>query len=181
VTSKVVVARKNGLLAGPDGSRIRITRGKTYADAGHPAVTEFPEAWADLPVTLAADGPAPQGEQDSGAPGLVADLQARIEELEETAGGYREQLQRMAQLMIERGYVTDETNTQSDGWLVRLVTAVLDRLGGTPDASPDSAPAARHVTYDEIRTWARKNGISVKDSGRLPAAVIAQYQAAHGG
>lgn len=181
MTSKVVVARKNGLLAGPDGSRIRITRGKTYADAGHPAVVEFPEAWADLPVTLTAAGPEPIGAPDSVAPGLVGDLQARIDELEDTAAAYREQLTRMAGLMIERGYVTGETDTESDGWLVRLMTAVLDQVGATPEATPDAAPAARHVTYDEMRTWARRNGISVKDSGRLPAAVIAQYQAAHSG
>lgn len=32
---------------------------------------------------------------------------------------------------------------------------------------------------DKVRAWARAQGIEVKDSGRMPAAVIRAYQAAH--
>jgi hypothetical protein len=32
----------------------------------------------------------------------------------------------------------------------------------------------------EIRNWARENGIDIKDRGRVPADVVAKYQAAAG-
>jgi hypothetical protein len=34
---------------------------------------------------------------------------------------------------------------------------------------------------DQIRAWARAEGLDVKDAGRLPAAVVAAYREAHGG
>lgn len=52
--------------------------------------------------------------------------------------------------------------------------ARMRKLKGTPPA-PD-----RGLTK-AIRKWAADNGISVPPRGRIPAAVVAQYQAAHGG
>ena len=37
----------------------------------------------------------------------------------------------------------------------------------TPPSSPSNA---------EVRTWARQNGFTVKDRGRLPASVLAAYR-----
>ena len=53
---------------------------------------------------------------------------------------------------------------------------------------PD-APAARlarahlipHERSGDIRAWAKDAGIEVSDRGRIPASVVAQYQAATGG
>ena len=40
------------------------------------------------------------------------------------------------------------------------------------------AGSAQNTT--EIRNWARENGIDIKDRGRVPADVVAKYQAATG-
>jgi hypothetical protein len=37
---------------------------------------------------------------------------------------------------------------------------------------------ARHDQSD-VRAWARENGLKVSDRGRIPADVLARYQAAH--
>ena len=47
--------------------------------------------------------------------------------------------------------------------------------GGRP---PRSAASALNTT--EIRNWARDNGYDIKDRGRVPADVVAKYQAAMG-
>ena len=43
--------------------------------------------------------------------------------------------------------------------------------------TPDSAGGRQHV--QEVREWARANGHTVSDRGRLSGAVIAAYEAAH--
>lgn len=40
--------------------------------------------------------------------------------------------------------------------------------------------AASTLNTTEIRNWARENGIDIKDRGRVPADVVAKYQAATG-
>ncbi|MFC9231055.1 histone-like nucleoid-structuring protein Lsr2 [Streptomyces decoyicus] len=46
----------------------------------------------------------------------------------------------------------------------------------------EPVPAAAHVSTDTgplIRTWARRNGYDVKDTGRIPEAVIKAFAKAH--
>ncbi|MEU8780041.1 histone-like nucleoid-structuring protein Lsr2 [Streptomyces sp. NPDC048637] len=48
----------------------------------------------------------------------------------------------------------------------------------------EAVPAAAHVSTDTgplIRSWARRNGYDVKDTGRIPEAVIRAFAKAHGG
>jgi nucleoid-associated protein Lsr2 len=40
--------------------------------------------------------------------------------------------------------------------------------------------AVSTLNTTEIRNWARENGIDIKDRGRVPADVVAKYQAATG-
>jgi Lsr2 len=40
--------------------------------------------------------------------------------------------------------------------------------------------ASPGLTTTEIRNWARENGFDIKDRGRVPADVVAKYQAAMG-
>src|SRR6201998_2488280 len=40
--------------------------------------------------------------------------------------------------------------------------------------------AGSTLTTTEIRTWARENGYEIKDRGRVPADVVAKYQAGTG-
>jgi len=43
------------------------------------------------------------------------------------------------------------------------------------------APVSHRERHDqsEVRTWAREQGLKVSDRGRIPAEVLARYQAAH--
>jgi Lsr2 len=38
---------------------------------------------------------------------------------------------------------------------------------------------SHHATNDEIRSWAKSVHLPVKDRGRLPAEIVAQYKSAH--
>jgi hypothetical protein len=50
------------------------------------------------------------------------------------------------------------------------------RLGRQPAGR---RPAARREDTAAVRTWAKDNGHEVSERGRIPAAVIAAYTAAH--
>jgi hypothetical protein len=55
------------------------------------------------------------------------------------------------------------------------------KAGGTtrrPGARGGRKPATADTVA--VRAWARQNGIDVKDRGRVPADVVARYQAATG-
>src|SRR5512146_1674046 len=41
------------------------------------------------------------------------------------------------------------------------------------------AAAAPKLDTEAIRTWARENGLEVKDRGRVPGEIVAKYEAAH--
>jgi hypothetical protein len=47
-------------------------------------------------------------------------------------------------------------------------------------AAGRSAKANGAVNTTEIRNWARENGYDIKDRGRVPADLVAKYQAATG-
>ncbi|SHJ16773.1 Lsr2 protein [Tessaracoccus bendigoensis DSM 12906] len=48
-----------------------------------------------------------------------------------------------------------------------------------PQRGRGSAPKGRRSGTAEIRIWARDNGYEVSDRGRIPADVLAAYEAAH--
>src|ERR1700722_17599383 len=50
------------------------------------------------------------------------------------------------------------------------------KVGGAARRGGRGAASAQNTT--EIRNWARENGIDIKDRGRVPADVVAKYQAA---
>ncbi|QKW38231.1 Lsr2 family protein [Actinomadura sp. NAK00032] len=52
------------------------------------------------------------------------------------------------------------------------------RLKGTRGAVPARAAHGRERGA-EIRQWAKDQGIEINERGRIPATVIAQYEAAH--
>jgi hypothetical protein len=58
----------------------------------------------------------------------------------------------------------------------RKIGAVRGRAGRVP-GRPSRGSA---LTTTEIRNWARENGYDIKDRGRVPADVVAKYQAATG-
>jgi hypothetical protein len=63
----------------------------------------------------------------------------------------------------------------------RRVTRPGKRSGATRHGSTTStlSEAARRTQNQAIRAWARKNGYTVLDRGRLAAEIISAYHAAH--
>ena len=57
----------------------------------------------------------------------------------------------------------------------RRVTGTTRRAGQNGRKAP-----ANGVSNTEVRAWARTHGLEVKERGRIPADVIAQYQTANG-
>ena len=57
----------------------------------------------------------------------------------------------------------------------RRVTGTARRAGQTGRKAP-----ANGVSNTEVRIWAKAHGLDVKERGRIPADLIAQYQAAAG-
>jgi len=57
----------------------------------------------------------------------------------------------------------------------RKVTSTARRVSQKGRKSPASG-----ISNTEIRIWAKAHGLEVKERGRVPADVIAQYQAAAG-
>jgi Lsr2 len=55
------------------------------------------------------------------------------------------------------------------------------KVGGTA-SRPGARGGRRTSTVDTgaVRAWARKNGYDIKDRGRVPADLVAKYQAATG-
>jgi hypothetical protein len=61
----------------------------------------------------------------------------------------------------------------------------ISRFAQHARKSPAQAPVAKRRTAAHrqhsagVRAWAKKMGIEVSDRGRIPAAVVARYEAAH--
>ncbi len=51
------------------------------------------------------------------------------------------------------------------------------KAGRTPGRRPRRTVASRQRSSD-IRAWAKQHGLAVSERGRIPASVVAQYQAA---
>jgi hypothetical protein len=54
------------------------------------------------------------------------------------------------------------------------------KTGGTPRRAPRGRRAASTIDTTAVRTWAREQGYDIKDRGRVPADLVAKYQAATG-
>jgi hypothetical protein len=54
--------------------------------------------------------------------------------------------------------------------------SAVARAGGAVD--PVAAPAAK-ADLGDVRAWARDNGFSVSDRGRVSSEVMSAYEAAH--
>jgi len=54
------------------------------------------------------------------------------------------------------------------------------KVGGTSRRPARGHRAARPIDTTAVRSWAREQGIDIKDRGRVPADIIAKYEAATG-
>ena len=54
------------------------------------------------------------------------------------------------------------------------------KVGGASRRASRGHTGARAIDTAKVREWARENGHDIKDRGRVPADVVAKYQAATG-
>ena len=54
------------------------------------------------------------------------------------------------------------------------------KVGGTSKRAPRGRRIGSSIDTTAVRTWAREQGIAIKDRGRVPADVVAKYEAATG-
>jgi hypothetical protein len=54
------------------------------------------------------------------------------------------------------------------------------KTGGTSRRGPRGRRAGSAIDTTAVRSWAREQGIDIKDRGRVPADVVAKYEAATG-
>jgi hypothetical protein len=53
------------------------------------------------------------------------------------------------------------------------------RVGGRAGRGKAKAPRSGNARTSDIREWARATGLDVSERGRIPAAIIEQYEKAH--
>ena len=54
------------------------------------------------------------------------------------------------------------------------------RVGGSARRAPRGRTAAQAVDTHKVREWAKENGFEIRDRGRVPADIVAKYNAATG-
>ena len=57
--------------------------------------------------------------------------------------------------------------------------SVARRAGSASSSSTKSRRRGGQTDYGPVRKWAKENGYTVSDRGRVPAAVLEAYEAAH--
>jgi hypothetical protein len=112
----VVIATRSGIVTAPDGSKHRLVRGRTLADARHPAAVAFPEMFAQHTIDLPYAGP---------------------DDAEAERDGYRQQLATIVDAVTVRGLMPADVDMGVEGWLVGVLSELLDRC-----ADPVAPPAA---------------------------------------
>jgi len=127
--TQIVVSRRDGILTAPDGTKHRVARGKTLAEADHPAVLANPGDWVPMVVTLTLDD-RPAGAHLPASHEQVAQFENDVAELEETLAARDAELTRLADTLAARGVTLPAEDDRESGWLVDLVFAELDRAYG---------------------------------------------------
>jgi hypothetical protein len=170
----VMIATGEGIFKCSDGSLYRIERGRSTADAEHPLVKEFPNAWAPFAVHFGAPEsstvPA-DPERDE----KLERLRAELAEVSEALDHYQDIYSTISVGLRERDLLKG-VDVSAEGWLVAAIFAAVDQMR-LPAPETPSEPA--EVSREVVRQWAKSKGISVADSGRIAAAVIEQYRQAH--
>lgn len=141
--TNLFVSKRDGVVTAPDGTKHRVFRGKTLAEAGHPIVEAYPGDWHPMEVHLSAPG-GTHAEQLQGGNDLD-ELRNELAEVEELAERRGAELQRLAEILAARGYVPTEDEAAVQGWVVDLAVRALD-ADATPAVRPPRAPRGKRAT-----------------------------------
>jgi hypothetical protein len=139
--TNIVVATRSGLAVGPDGTKYRLARGRTLADARHPLAQAHPDLFSAYTIELSVDDPEAGGDP-AAERGDVATGAHKVGEVEAVAEDYRTQLATIAEGLYARGLVPAELDTDRPGWLAELIFAVIDAPATAAVDEPDDAPEA---------------------------------------
>jgi hypothetical protein len=73
-----------------------------------------------------------------------------------------------------------ELNKKHADQFAKAIAPFIAAARKAPSSRPAArgARASRHIQSD-VRAWARSEGIQISNRGRIPADVLAKYQAAH--
>lgn len=182
---EVVVARRNGVVRGPDGERIAIRAGRTIADADHPVVAMYPKAFVPVNVTLRtkpADRdeltqlPPAEGVEPTGADPETIELAEQFRRLAAALRG----LDVLPDQPLTAAEVVEHTVAIVDDWKRPENSRVLNDTPMTHDVDDegDAEPALR-PPREQVREWAKSQGLQVGEKGRLSDSVYAAYDEAH--
>lgn len=150
--TEIVVAYRDGILTAPSGEKFRLVRGKTLADARHPAVRMRPESWGPMVVELSVDDPTEPSDPDRDA--KLDDLRASIEQAEAERDGFRTQLAAVATVLGARALLPANAGDH-EGWLAEAVAAAIDGSAAALPAAPVKPPrgARPRKPVAEATTW----------------------------
>jgi hypothetical protein len=179
----IVIARRNGVLHGPDGERYPVRSGRTLADADHPVVALYPKVWVPVNITLrtpdgaGTDQPTPDADTWDPAREGAQNTEGEPSEEMELAAQFR----RLATALRDRNALTDGPLTAAE--VVDQVMAIIDEWQmpkvGPVDDEPEADPRDALVGREEVRAWAKLAGLAVADKGRLAKEIYAAYHEAH--
>jgi len=146
--TSIVVSKRDGIAKAPDGTKYRVARGKTLADARHPVVEAYPHDWVPMVVELSVDDDAPASAAANSGDlhdrlGQAENDLAEVEELAEHRGA---ELLRLAQGVEGLGYVLPDEADRYPGWLTDLVLGALPVRAPAPSELPVDAPAPHSAT-----------------------------------
>jgi hypothetical protein len=143
--TSIVVSRRDGILTAPDGTKHRVARGKTLADADHPAVLANPRDWTPMVVELSS------GTERSAAtlPEGADELAEQVAELDETLAQRDAELSRLADGYASLGHSLPAEEDREPGWLVDLVLHEL-REGATAARAQAGPAAARSEALTKL-------------------------------
>lgn len=158
--TSIVIAARDGILKGPDGEQYRMVRGRTLANAAHPAVAAYPDNWQ--PMVLDIDVPDPEeadpGHLEDDVAVELAELREEARRAEADAARYQEQLQAIAEGLESRGLIPPSADIDRQGWLIDTLFNFIDtalgadghtmdgQLESVPDDVPPPAPARKRAT-----------------------------------
>lgn len=139
--TKIVVSKRDGIVRAPDGTKHRVARGKTLADARHPVVEAYPNDWSPMVVTLAVDDPDGDTTHTAVDEAALEELRNDLAEAEELAEHRGRELLRLAEALEAGGLVPDPRPTHN-GWLVDLVLELLPLSAAAPSSTADTPVVA---------------------------------------
>jgi len=139
MTSKLMIARRDGTVRNTEtGERYRLLKGRTVADAEHPAVKLYPEAFMPLTVELRVEDEQ-RAVSDPESDGDLAEELAEVESERDYAQGV---LRGLAEALAERGLVDRDNPPNHEGWLAETLLAAIDRAAAPTVSEVPAGTAA---------------------------------------